>query len=686
MTLTAAPVIVFLTVVTPSIAVTWHVDDDNCPGPGSGSVSNPFCRIQDGLDVALTGETVLVSDGVYFENLVFPTGVDLILTSVNGPAATTIDGSMSQGSVISFPVSGQTLATIVSGFTITGGSGSFGGFGGGISIADVSVTLANNVVTGNHASLDGGGIWFEAPSGGSLVLRDSLISANVATGANSDGGAAFLSSVNATVSGCTIYGNSATARGDGLLVAVNGALSNLIVFGNGGSGDDNEIHIAFGDVSIDHSLVEGGLSGIGDPTGALDWGFGNIDADPLFVDPGAGDYHLQLCSPAIEAGDPAFTPAPGETDIDGQDRVQGRRVDMGADELDIRAFADSDSDGVLDGCDNCPALANPAQDDCDDDGVGDLCAIIDFLSFDCDVDGIPDECQVPESGSGPAADQFAAVLQPRTLIHVSTSAQGSQHLKVTASPHAPRAHPMLPVEPPAAVEPHRSARSEHGVPVMESSSSGHTGLGDSAAHADFVRPGDLTRHGHTAGQIGDVGHRAPAVKPYLDPHPADAVLGATLRVIAAEISWGEGGPPVPLRLEYQNAGGPFTDAFGGLDLVVGTSDTISLNPGELVLRATSAYPNHDAPVFTFTADSVSMNAIILQDGDPWEMVVQMRGVQPPFGPQMEVGCFMAPFVDLDTQTVSLPPNGLLVLFEVGTANPSSSGYDFQDLVLLVTPN
>ncbi len=44
------------------------------------------------------------------------------------------------------------------------------------------------------------------------------------------------------------------------------------------------------------------------------------------------DLHLTAGSPAIGAGDPAFVPASGEKDIDGQNRVSGGRVDVGADE------------------------------------------------------------------------------------------------------------------------------------------------------------------------------------------------------------------------------------------------------------------------------------------------------------------------------------------------------------------
>jgi hypothetical protein len=58
-------------------------------------------------------------------------------------------------------------------------------------------------------------------------------------------------------------------------------------------------------------------------------GAGNIDKDPLFVDVSIDDYHLLSGSPCINAGDPAYVPAPDETDLDGQPRVIGGRIDMG---------------------------------------------------------------------------------------------------------------------------------------------------------------------------------------------------------------------------------------------------------------------------------------------------------------------------------------------------------------------
>lgn len=56
--------------------------------------------------------------------------------------------------------------------------------------------------------------------------------------------------------------------------------------------------------------------------------------------------------------------------------------------------SDADADGVFDFCDNCPGNPNPSQADCDEDGVGDLCAILKGRSQDCNDNGIPNECEL----------------------------------------------------------------------------------------------------------------------------------------------------------------------------------------------------------------------------------------------------------------------------------------------------
>jgi parallel beta-helix repeat protein len=61
-------------------------------------------------------------------------------------------------------------------------------------------------------------------------------------------------------------------------------------------------------------------------------GTGNISSDPQFVNADANDFHILPTSPCRDAGDPTRSYA-SQIDIDGQPRLQGQRVDMGADEV-----------------------------------------------------------------------------------------------------------------------------------------------------------------------------------------------------------------------------------------------------------------------------------------------------------------------------------------------------------------
>ena len=56
----------------------------------------------------------------------------------------------------------------------------------------------------------------------------------------------------------------------------------------------------------------------------------SIFADPKFVNPAGFDLHLQATSLAINAGENLS--GVGASDIDGETRIQGNAIDLGADE------------------------------------------------------------------------------------------------------------------------------------------------------------------------------------------------------------------------------------------------------------------------------------------------------------------------------------------------------------------
>ncbi len=78
MALTALTLLVLLFLVSGATPVRGQmaflfVDDDNCPGPGSGTLVNPFCKIQDAIDAASPGALISVAEGRYTEYLDIPT-------------------------------------------------------------------------------------------------------------------------------------------------------------------------------------------------------------------------------------------------------------------------------------------------------------------------------------------------------------------------------------------------------------------------------------------------------------------------------------------------------------------------------------------------------------------------------------------------------------------------------------
>jgi hypothetical protein len=228
-------------------------------------------------------------------------------------------------------------------------AGNSAGFGGGIRMYDTSnATLVNVGLFGNSAAYAGGAI-----SG---------------------------SSAGPTLINCTVADNTATLLGGGIYEGVP-VLANCIVWGNTNG------QIETPSATVTFSNVQGGHAGSG-----------NIDADPMFVDPIQGDYRLGPGSPCIDAGENAAVPVGVTTDLDGTPRFvddpdtpdcpqapggcgEPPVVDMGAYEFHDPCPWDVDDSGDVGITDFLLLLAQWGEDPGgppDFDGSGDV-GINDFL-------------------------------------------------------------------------------------------------------------------------------------------------------------------------------------------------------------------------------------------------------------------------------------------------------------------
>lgn len=116
-------------------------------------------------------------------------------------------------------------------------------------------------------------------------------------------------------------------------------------------------------------IVVGNAVGVVETAAAFDEGGNFIDISFGPITPW-GNYHIKNTSPAIDQANNLVAPA---IDIDKDARPLGAGADIGADENQNVAVADTDGDGINDDVDNCINHANPGQQDSDGDQFGNRC-------------------------------------------------------------------------------------------------------------------------------------------------------------------------------------------------------------------------------------------------------------------------------------------------------------------------
>jgi hypothetical protein len=153
-------------------------------------------------------------------------------------------------------------------------------------------------------------------------------------------------------------------------------------------------------------------------------------------------------------------------------------------------------------------------------------------------------------------------------------------------------------------------------------------------------------------------------------------MPVTLRVVGTSITDGPSGPEIPVTVALTTNGqAPFTPLFGGQPVNGGeVYDLHTVGAGSVLGVQGSA----NLGSFHATFDSVS--------NDPHVLVLRDGAHAPDFAPyagQAPLDSFLQPYVNTATQTMTLGPNEVIVLFEFSSPPDSSnSAADFQDLVVL----
>ncbi|MGA2206308.1 MAG: Ig-like domain repeat protein [Terracidiphilus sp.] len=203
-------------------------------GPGQ-----TYTTIQSGINAAVNGDTVLVAPGTYNENINF-NGKAITVTSSGGETVTTINGGNKPGLATVVFANGETSASVISGFTITGGGDSIfsGSSNGGIWVGGASPTIQGNNITANYChNIDvEDGVATILYNGVSGVLESNVDSGPdesycaFGSGINLGGTPNFLTGLGSTVIGNLIDNN--TESGINLWAAQNVLIMNNSIRNN----------------------------------------------------------------------------------------------------------------------------------------------------------------------------------------------------------------------------------------------------------------------------------------------------------------------------------------------------------------------------------------------------------------------------------------------------------------------
>ncbi|MGB2862217.1 MAG: right-handed parallel beta-helix repeat-containing protein, partial [Sedimentisphaerales bacterium] len=319
-------------------------------GPIENTTSGTkYDHIRHAINEAETGDKIVLSEGVYHENINF-SGKNITLSSIDPGNPAVVAGTVlagSAGPVVTF-AGVEDESCMLDGFTITGPEAAI--YCSGASPAITNCSIENNGGNGielregsNPAitycesnSNAGSGIEMQAKQSGRMTIYNRPVISNCVIAGNIRYG---ISGGIPTITNCTIVANT----GCGIFDSRPTVMNSIIYYNSAGT---DAVQIDNDADTITYTDIQGGWQGQG-----------NIDAAPCFAEPGfwnlngtlddvsddywvPGDYHLRsqagrwhadsrtwlldvLTSPCIDTGNP-------DSDYSAELPPNGDRINMGA--------------------------------------------------------------------------------------------------------------------------------------------------------------------------------------------------------------------------------------------------------------------------------------------------------------------------------------------------------------------
>ena len=334
----AIAVVLICAVAIPARATTITVTNTNDSGPGSLRQALADANNGDTIDATgVSGAITLTSGQLLVDKSVTINGAGAESLAVDGNATSSV-----------FQIgSGKTVT--ISDLTIRNGEGNFGG--GILNGGGATLTITDSTLSGNIGGF-GGGIF----NTGTLAIVNCTVSGNAASE-----GAGIYNGATSTITNSTLSGNAAPGAGGGCVNLGTLQIANSTLSDNSsglGGGVFNIGTLQIGNTILNTGDSGANISNSGGTVTSLGYNLSSDDGggfltgpgDQINTDPMLGPlqdnggptftHALLPASPAIDTGDPNFTPPPFfDQRGPGFDRVVNGRIDIGSFEVQTQTVA-----------------------------------------------------------------------------------------------------------------------------------------------------------------------------------------------------------------------------------------------------------------------------------------------------------------------------------------------------------